>query len=117
MFRLGPRGRGRHLHNGRARGQIQEGGLRMSARIEAVKFVRSNNGLFGKGSIKLAVDAALGCLKEVDMPASDVDLLINTGIYRDDNIGEPAIAALIQQGIRANPGVREDGGPGTFSFD
>jgi 3-oxoacyl-[acyl-carrier-protein] synthase-3 len=89
----------------------------MSARIEAVKFVRSNNGLFGKGSIKLAVEAALGCLKEVDLPPSDVDLLINTGIYRDDNIGEPAIAALIQQGIKANPGVRQDGGPGTFSFD
>jgi 3-oxoacyl-[acyl-carrier-protein] synthase III len=89
----------------------------MSARIEAVKFVRSNNGLFGKGSIKLAVEAALACLKEVDMPASDVDLLINTGIYRDNNLGEPAIASLIQQGIKANPGVREDGGPGTFSFD
>ena len=89
----------------------------MRARIESVKFVRSSNGIFGKGSIKLAVEAALECLKEVDMPASDVDLLINTGIYRDKNIGEPAIAALIQQGIKANPGVREDGGQGTFSFD
>ncbi len=89
----------------------------MSARIEAVKFVRSSNGLFGKGSVRLAVEAALGCLKEVDIPPCDVDLLINTGIYRDDNIGEPAIASLIQQGIKANPGVRQDGGPGTFSFD
>jgi 3-oxoacyl-[acyl-carrier-protein] synthase-3 len=88
----------------------------MGARIESVDFVRSGSGLLRKGSIKLAVQAALGCLKKADMPPNEVDLLINTGIYRDENIGEPAIASLIQQGIKANPGVKEDG-QGTFSFD
>jgi len=88
----------------------------MGARIESVHFVRSSSGLLGKGSIKLATMAALGCLKKAEMSPEEVDVLINTGIYRDDNIGEPAIACLIQQGIKANPGVNEDG-HATFSFD
>ena len=35
--------------------------------------------------------------------AHDVDLLINAGIYRDRNLGEPAFAAMIQEDIGANP--------------
>jgi len=88
----------------------------MGARIESVHFVRSGTGLLRKGSIKLAILAAQGCLKKAEMAPAEVDILINTGIYRDENIGEPAIASLIQQGIKANPGVGEDG-HGTFSFD
>jgi len=88
----------------------------MGARIESVHFVRSGTGLLRKGSIKLATLAALGCLKKAEMAPCEVDLLINTGIYRDENIGEPAIASLFQQGIKANPGVNDDG-HATFSFD
>ena len=32
-----------------------------------------------------------------------MDLLINAGIYRDRNLGEPALAAMIQQDIGAHP--------------
>jgi 3-oxoacyl-[acyl-carrier-protein] synthase-3 len=51
------------------------------------------------------------------LPASDVDLLINAGIYHDRNLGEPALAALIQEDIGANPEDPHAGGHGTFSFD
>jgi 3-oxoacyl-[acyl-carrier-protein] synthase-3 len=47
----------------------------------------------------------------------DVDLLVNAGIYRDRNLGEPALAALIQQDIHANPEDPHSGKHGTFSFD
>ena len=44
-------------------------------------------------------------------------MLINAGIYREDNMGEPALAALIQEDIGANRGQPPIGGHGTFSFD
>ena len=46
-----------------------------------------------------------------------MDLLINTGIYRDKNLAEPALAALIQHDIGANPEDPHDDAHGTFSFD
>ncbi len=48
---------------------------------------------------------------------SDVDLLVNAGLYHDRNLGEPALAALIQEDIGANPEDPHVGGHGTFSFD
>jgi 3-oxoacyl-[acyl-carrier-protein] synthase-3 len=50
-------------------------------------------------SVDHAVEAGLACLKSAGVDVKDVDLLINVGIYRDENIGEPAMAALIQKGI------------------
>ena len=47
----------------------------------------------------------------------DVDLLVNAGIYRDRNIAEPALAAMIQQDIGANPEDPHEDTHGTFSFD
>ena len=44
-------------------------------------------------------------------------MLINTGIYREDSMGEPALAALVQEDIGANRGQPPIGGHGTFSFD
>ena len=43
------------------------------------------------------------CLDRAGRTAHDVDLLVNAGIYRDRNLGEPALAAMIQQDIGANP--------------
>ncbi|BBZ59876.1 3-oxoacyl-[acyl-carrier-protein] synthase III C-terminal domain-containing protein [Mycolicibacterium monacense] len=72
-------------------------------------------------ALHLAVAAARSCLDAAQRDPDDLDLLVNAGIYRDRNLGEPALAALIQEDIGANP---EDphGGPfddahGTFSFD
>jgi 3-oxoacyl-[acyl-carrier-protein] synthase-3 len=61
----------------------------------------------------LAVAAAKTCLHRAGRAPGDVDLLINAGIYRDRNMGEPALAALIQQDIGANPEDPHDDGHGT----
>ena len=47
--------------------------------------------------------SAEDCLREAGRTAHEVDLLVNAGIYRDRNLAEPALAALIQQDIGANP--------------
>ena len=39
-------------------------------------------------------------------------MLINVGMYREDNMGEPALAALIQEDIGANRGQPPTGGEG-----
>jgi 3-oxoacyl-[acyl-carrier-protein] synthase III len=68
-------------------------------------------------ALHLAVAAAKTCLQQAGRAPGDVDLLINAGIYRDRNMGEPALAALIQQDIGANPEDPHDDVHGTFSFD
>lgn len=68
-------------------------------------------------ALHLAVAAAKSCLQAAQRDPDDVDLLVNTGIYRDKNLGEPALAALIQEDIGANPEDPHDDAHGTFSFD
>ena len=66
---------------------------------------------------RLADAAATNCLALAGCQPRDVDMLINVGVYREDNMGEPALAALIQEDIGANLGHPPTGGTGTFSFD
>jgi 3-oxoacyl-[acyl-carrier-protein] synthase III len=68
-------------------------------------------------ALRLAVNAAKHCLRKAGRNADDVDLLINAGIYRDRNLAEPALAALIQEDIGANPEDPHEQAHGTFSFD
>jgi 3-oxoacyl-[acyl-carrier-protein] synthase-3 len=68
-------------------------------------------------ALHLAVRAAKDCLQQAGRDPHDVDLLVNTGIYRDRNLGEPALAAMIQQDIGANPENPHTDTHGTFSFD
>ena len=68
-------------------------------------------------ALRLAVAAAKSCLHGAQRDADDVDLLINVGVYRDKNLGEPALAALIQEDIGANPEDPHANAHGTFSFD
>jgi 3-oxoacyl-[acyl-carrier-protein] synthase-3 len=68
-------------------------------------------------ALHLAVKAAGDCLRRAQRNSDDVDLLINAGIYRDRNLAEPALAALIQQDIGANPEDPHADAHGTFSFD
>lgn len=89
----------------------------MGTKIESVAAIRSRGGLRGKGAIKLADEAAQLCFERSGRKASELDFLVNVGIYREKNVGEPALASMIQEDIGANlePPVR--GGHGTFSFD
>lgn len=68
-------------------------------------------------ALQLADDAACACLRAAGVEPADVDLLINTGLYRDRNLGEPAFASLIQEDVGLNPEDPHAGAHGTFSFD
>ena len=88
----------------------------MGTRIEAA--VAQGGGRGRKPTARHLADAAArACLTQAGFRPGDVDMLINVGIYREDNMGEPALAAMIQEDIGANLGHPPTGGPGTFSFD
>jgi hypothetical protein len=65
-------------------------------------------------SIKRQALAVQECIANADVDT--IDLLINTGIYRDDNIVEPAAAALIQKHSGIGLEYRRQVSP-TLSFD
>lgn len=87
----------------------------MALLLEAVEVTRG--GWHGHRARRLADRAARRCLDRAGIGPDDVDLLVNVGLYHDDNLGEPALAALIQEDIGANPEDPHDGKHGTFSFD
>jgi 3-oxoacyl-[acyl-carrier-protein] synthase III len=68
-------------------------------------------------ALRIAVAAARACLAAAGCRAKDLGLLINAGIYRDRNLGEPALAAMIQEDVGANPEDPHPGAHGTFSYD
>jgi len=70
-----------------------------------------------KGALQLADSAARECLVHAGIRPNDVDLLINTGLYRDRILGEPALASLVQEDVGINPEDPHPGGHGSFSFD
>lgn len=84
----------------------------MGTIIEAVATATADG-----GAVALADAAARSCLERAHRTADDVELLINAGLYLDRNISEPAIAALIQEDIGANPEPQAGAGQGTLSFD
>lgn len=70
------------------------------------------------GALRLSDDAARACLARGGHRAGDLDILINAGMYKDRNIAEPALAAIIQDDLGANRGHPPRlGHHGTFSFD
>jgi 3-oxoacyl-[acyl-carrier-protein] synthase-3 len=68
-----------------------------------------------KGTISLSVRAARKVLKQGNLDPNDLGLLINSSVYKDENIGEPAMASFIQRDIEANRFPSE--GSSTFAFD
>jgi 3-oxoacyl-[acyl-carrier-protein] synthase-3 len=69
-------------------------------------------------ALRLADSAARACLRRAGRRADEVDLLISAGVYRPSNLGEPALAAMIQEDIGANPtSAAAAAAHGTFSFD
>ncbi|MEN8183946.1 MAG: hypothetical protein ABFS46_15575, partial [Myxococcota bacterium] len=94
----------------------------MGAIIEAVGTSLPRRRLRREGSVALSVRAGREALGRAGIDASEIDILINTGVYRDRNICEPAMAPFIQRGLGANstsPGRRSAGteDASTFSFD
>jgi 3-oxoacyl-[acyl-carrier-protein] synthase III len=70
-------------------------------------------------AIELSVQAAVKCIEKSGIDRNAIDMLIYSGIYRDDNIAEPAIAPLIQKklGLNPDPVLKGSLDSVTFSFD
>jgi 3-oxoacyl-[acyl-carrier-protein] synthase III len=67
---------------------------------------------------KLVTLAGDRCFSEVVLNRNDIELIIFTGIYREKNVGEPAIASLFQRALNVNNDPLANGsGESTFSFD
>lgn len=88
----------------------------MGARIAAASAL-TGHGFRRPTARRLADAAAQACLEHAGAGPGDIDMLINAGVYREDNMGEPALAALVQQDIGAGLGQPSAGGHGAFSFD
>jgi len=88
----------------------------MGTHIEAV-WAQASSGPRKATARRLADVAARSCFTQAGCTPSDIDMLINVGLYREDSMGEPALAALIQQDLGANVGQPSAGRTGTFSFD
>lgn len=88
----------------------------MGTRLEGVAVARPT-WRTRQSALRLADAAAHRCLQLAEVEPCDVDLVINTGIFRDGNLGEPALASMIQEDVGINPEDPHAGGHGTFSFD
>lgn len=68
-------------------------------------------------SIALATTAVRSCLEQHRCAPQDVGLLVNTGVYRNDFISEPAVAAIIAGEGRLNAGGDDWHTTRTFAYD
>ncbi|OBF36771.1 non-ribosomal peptide synthetase [Mycobacterium sp. ACS1612] len=68
-------------------------------------------------SVANAVRAAKSCLENARLEPSQLGLLIHAGVYRDEFIGEPAIATFIAGDIGANDDIQSADGTKTLAFD
>lgn len=86
----------------------------MGSMIKATALVTDN----GFSAIDNATRAGLDCLQQAGIQPQQVGLLINAGVYRDDNIMEPSIASLIQRHMNMGLDFAADSpNQVTFSFD
>jgi 3-oxoacyl-[acyl-carrier-protein] synthase-3 len=89
----------------------------MGAIIESVYGCRARRWPAREGSIALSARAARESLRLAGREATELEVLINTGIFRDKNISEPAMACFVQRKIGANPSCGGPDEPMTLSFD
>ena len=85
-------------------------------RVESVGTVQ-NNGSLNRDAVDLAKIAAENCFLKSSYNRNEIGLLIHSGVYRNDFICEPAIAAMIAGKLKLNDlGPFIDKGK-TFAFD
>lgn len=71
-------------------------------RIESLGVSPPRGGRPRWSSLKHALAAGRGCLADSHYRRADVRVLVNCGVYRDDHVCEPAIAAYIAHGLGLN---------------
>jgi 3-oxoacyl-[acyl-carrier-protein] synthase-3 len=89
----------------------------MGVVVRSTAIVRPTRWPMTHGARRLADAAVHRCLAGAERSSRDIELLVNVGVYRERGLGEPALAALIQDDVKANPGDVSTNGHGTFSFD
>jgi 3-oxoacyl-[acyl-carrier-protein] synthase III len=70
-----------------------------------------------RDAVGLAVQAATACLDNSGVDPAALDLILYAGVYRDDFIAEPAIAALVAGELGINDDIESPDEPKTFAFD
>jgi len=70
-----------------------------------------------RGSVQLATQAAAACLDRSGLDRSELGLIIHAGVYRDEFLSEPAIAALVAGELGVNDDAQSPDGPKTLAFD
>jgi amino acid adenylation domain-containing protein len=68
-------------------------------------------------AVDLAVQAAAACLDHSGVDPAALDLIVYAGVYRDDFLAEPAIAALVAGELGINDDIESPDEPKTFAFD
>ena len=91
----------------------------MTTRIDAAATSVPRRRWFGRdGALHLSDAAARTCLTRGHHRSSELELVINVGMYKDHGLAEPALASMIQEDLGANLGHPPQAGThGTFSFD
>ena len=71
-----------------------------------------------KSSNQHAIEAGRQCIESAGIDINHIDLIINVGIYRDENMLEPAMAAFAQKGLNIKPDyVKSQPFNAAFSLD
>ncbi len=70
-----------------------------------------------KKTLPLIEAAAKQCLANSTYQKSDIDLLIYSGVYRDDFLCEPAVAALVDGMLNINDDIETQQDKKTFALD
>jgi amino acid adenylation domain-containing protein len=68
-------------------------------------------------TLEMARVAAEQCLAKSSYNRNDIDLLIYAGVYRDDFICEPAIAAMVAGTLQINDNIQSQQDKKMFAFD
>ncbi len=70
-----------------------------------------------KEALELAVAAAENCLAKSSYSQDDINLLIYSGVYRDDYLCEPALASMVAGELEMNDTIDSQLEKKTFAFD
>jgi len=102
-----PRSEPRPFVRDRQAGRVRISAVGTVGRPEAV----------GSDAIELARNAAENCLRRSSHDRDELDLLIYAGVYRNDFLSEPAMAAILAGALAINADVGSPQDRKTFVFD
>src|SRR5262249_54890538 len=88
-----------------------------SARRVRVESIGTSPAQVRKEALELAVAAAENCLAKSSYSRNDINLLIYSGVYRDDYLCEPALASMVAGELEMNDTIDSQLEKKTFAFD